>query len=43
MPGSVWGVYEMPDMFVICICQLYLEINAKAEKKVKATIMLPNT
>ena len=42
LPWRLWDVYEM-CVFVIFICQLYLENNARAEKKkVKATIMLPD-
>lgn len=35
--GSLWDVCEMPDMFVICICQLYLEIDARRETKSKGS------
>ena len=36
------GGNEVVGSLVICICQLYLEINARVKKKLKATIMSPN-
>ena len=34
LPWRLWDVYEM-CVFVICICQFYLENNSRVEKKSK--------